>query len=244
MNSNRSSRLSRDVQPGSSQVSKHSSKRSSLPSQASNRSSMRDALSDAQRQTILDRITTAGNRADPTVSPAKPVSTESPRKNLNLDAKESRTLGRSPSRARLDGSVAGSVSNFELLGDNNSVLADDGAQLWSRPASRRESGTSNVTNIQTSGDYQRASNYCERQKLNAWRRFSANINEYCERREHSARRVTATKKDDLKTRLTTASHRDSFTGMPARHSQAISYNPDSKTGNLHDSESSDRGVGC
>ena len=146
MNSGRSSRLSRDVQPGSSIA------RSSKSSKSSG------SKSHAQRQSILDRLATTGNKpytigtVDSTVSPAKPVST------LNLDPtiKETRTLGRSPSRSRLDGSA----SNFELLGENNSTFIEDGAQLWSRPASRRESETSRITGIvQTSGDYQKASNY-------------------------------------------------------------------------------------
>ena len=146
MNSGRSSRLSRDVQPGTSLASKNFSRNSH-----------------AQRNSILDRLTTtAGNKTgvEPTVSSTKPVSTDSPQKTnpalhnqLNLDAK----VGRSLSRSRLDGSV----SNFELLGENNSTLMmEDGNQLWSRPSSRRGSETSRNTGmVQTSGDYQKASNY-------------------------------------------------------------------------------------
>ena len=146
MNSGRSSRLSRDVQPGTSLASKNFSRNSH-----------------AQRNSILDRLTTtAGNNktgVEPTVSSTKPVSTDSAGKTnaalhnqLNLDAK----VGRSLSRSRLDGSV----SNFELLGENNSTLMEDGNQLWSRPSSRRGSETSRNTGmVQTSGDYQKASNY-------------------------------------------------------------------------------------
>ena len=63
-------------------------------------------------------------------------------------------------------------------------------KVWSRQISMNGSETSRLTGItSTHGDYQKASNYCERQKLNAWRRYSTQINDYCERREMQTQRV-------------------------------------------------------